>query len=81
MQKGIVIIRDEIATPELRAQAALLLRKEGWICQLRERFDGVFAVAFEAEDDRPDIDADAIESLLREGSPLLASLSFEIKVL
>ena len=78
MRKGLVILRPPLATLELQGQAKKMLVKEGFDCELRQRFDGVLIVAFEKDVDQPELSIEEIEKTLRRNS-FLHRTPFEIK--
>ena len=78
MTKGIVILRGPAATTELQAQAVEVLTGAGWACELRQRFDGTLAVAFDRAVSRDVGDDGDVEALLRK-HPLLGAVDLEIR--
>jgi len=78
MRKGVVILRDEAATLELRGQVRERLEAERFLCESRQRFDGVMIVAFERAADQPEVTVEELEKLLR-SNPLLAAAPIVIK--
>lgn len=80
MRKGIVIIRPPLATPELQKQLKRRLENDDWTCELRTRFDGTMAVAFERGPDLPESTLAEVEHHLA-GHILLSAANLEIKEL
>lgn len=78
MRKGVVVLRDQASTLELRGQVREVLTAAGFECEPRQRFDGIMIVAFERASDKPDSSVEEVETLLR-GNALLESAPFVIK--
>ncbi len=78
MRKGLVILRPPLATPELQAQIRRILANDGWECELRTRFDGTMAVAFERPGDQPEGSVSAIEAQLKNHF-MLSKANLEIR--
>ena len=77
MQKGIVLLKPPTVTHEIRAQVSDLLHHMGFVCEVRERFDGALAVAFDGEKGN-ETSAGDVEKELRNNA-LLAEANFVVK--
>lgn len=78
MRKGVVILRDQASTLELRGQVREVLTGAGFECEARQRFDGIMIVAFGRASDKPDSSVEEVEKLLR-SNVLLESAPLVIK--
>ena len=80
MRKGVVVIRPTQATIRQQSQICLALSHNGFSVEPRTRFDSLLMVAFERDDDEPDVEEAALYELF-ESLDDFETGNLEIKVL
>jgi hypothetical protein len=80
MRKGVVIIRPPEGTVRQQSQICLALSHNGFSVAPRTRFDNLLVVAFERDDDAPDVEEAALHELFKSLEDFETS-NLEIKVL
>ena len=80
MREAVLICRPPHATPEWQQQAALHFTRNGWSCDLRERFDHVLMVAILRDAGLDDVDPADLKKELREANLWLETTEIKIPV-
>ncbi len=66
MRNGVIIFRSPEATARTHSQACLILSHRGYTCQVRTRYDGITAVAFQRDAGEPDVETKDVQALMEE---------------
>ena len=66
MRNGVVIFRSPEAPARTHSQACLILSHRGFTCQVRTRYDGITAVAFQRDEGQPDVETAEVQALMEE---------------
>ncbi len=65
MRKGVVILRPPEGTVRQQSQICLALSHNGFGVQPRTRFDNLLMVAFERDEEAPDVTVEDLETLFK----------------
>ncbi len=65
MRKGVVILRPPDGTVRQQSQVCLALSHTGFTVDPRTRFDNLLIVAFERDDDAPEVDEAGMHALFK----------------